>query len=343
MRQMPTPKSFLSTQFDRARLKLTLLYLGISGCIVILFSIAALNAQRYAVDRVLSVLESRAGITERQLVSSLLGQRLEQFDLAFKQRLLMVNIALLIGAGVASYFLSGASLRSIRENVESQEEFAADASHELRTPLTTISMEIVALQKTHKRLPAPVKETLQSVQQEVRRMQEIVDGLLTLVRDDQDKLVGRQLIDLNQMWAESVKQMQPLAKDKHIALKTQLSKDPLLVHVTPDQVKQLFLILLDNAIKYTPKGGSVTITTNQKGRTVLASIEDTGVGIPAADLPHVFDRFYRVQRFDSSSTRGAGLGLTIAHKLVENADGHIQVASTMGVGTRVNLRFPKVS
>lgn len=343
MRQMPTPKSFLSTQFDRARLKMTLLYLGISGCIVILFSIAALNAQRYAVDRVLSVLESRAGITERQLVSSLLGQRLEQFDLAFKQRLLMVNIALLIGAGVASYFLSGASLRSIRENVESQEEFAADASHELRTPLTTISMEIVALQKTHKKLPAPVKETLQSIQQEVRRMQEIVDGLLTLVRDDQDKLVERQLTDLNQVVIESVKQMQPLAKDKRVVIKRQLAKEPLLAHVAPDQMKQLFLILLDNAIKYTPREGTVTVTTSQKGRTVLASIEDTGVGIPAADLPHVFDRFYRVQRFDSSSTRGAGLGLTIAHKLVENADGHIQVASTMGVGTRVSLRFPKVS
>lgn len=343
MRSLTSPKSFLSAQFDRARLKLTLLYLAISGCIVIIFSVAAMNAQRYAVDRVLGMLQTRAEANERVLVATLLGKRLEQFDIAFKERLIALNIALLLGAGVASYILSGLSLGSIRENVESQEEFAADASHELRTPLTTISMEIVALQKTHKNLPKPVKETLQSIQQEVRRMQEIVNGLLNLVRNDRDRAAVRTVVDANQVVTESVKQMHAVAQAKKVSVVVSLSEKPVSIYIAPDQIKQLSLILLDNAIKYTPRGGTVNFTTELKKRTVIITVEDTGVGIPEADLPHIFDRFYRVQRLDRGAVRGAGLGLTIAHKLVENARGSIQVASTMGVGTRVTMRFPKAS
>ncbi len=338
-----TSQSFLSRQFDIARLKLTLLYLVVSGCIVILFSVAAINAQRYAVDRVMGMIEEGASRAERQLILSLLGQRLEEFDAAFRERLLLVNISLLIGAGVASYFLSGYSLKSIRDNVESQEEFAADASHELRTPLTTISMEIVALQKTHKKLPLPVKETLASIQQEVRRMQEIVNGLLTLVRHDREGDIQLHILDLNQIVQVSVKQMQTLAKAKRITLKMELSREPLSIRVESDQVKQLCLIILDNAIKYTPSRGKVTVTTEQKGRTVTLAIEDSGVGIPATDLPHIFDRFYRAGKLKHSSTKGAGLGLTIAHKLADNARASIKVASTVGVGTRVMIGFPRAS
>lgn len=343
MKSIPTPKSFLAAQFDRARLKLTLIYIAISGCIVIIFSIAAINAQRYAVDRVLGMLQTQAEAEERVLVATLLGKRLEQFDIAFQERLLALNIALLVGAGVTSYFLSGMSLASIRENVESQEEFAADASHELRTPLTTISMEIVALQKTHKSLPKPVKGTLQSIQQEVRRMQEIVNGLLTLVRNDRDRAAARSVVDVNQVINETIKQMHSLAHAKKVVFDVSLHEKPVNVYIAPDQIKQLALILLDNALKYTPQRGKIQVTTQLKQRTVILTVEDTGVGIPEADLPHIFDRFYRVQRLDRGAVRGAGLGLTIAHKLVENARGSIQVASTMGVGTRVTLQFPKAS
>lgn len=343
MKPVKMPKSFLSRQFDRARLKLTLLYLAISGCIVMIFSVAAFNAQTYAVDRVIDMIEIRAPLAERQLIVSLLGQRLEEFNQAFRERLLVLNVAMLIGAGIASYVLSGYSLRSIRDNVESQEEFAADASHELRTPLTTISMEIVALQKTHKKLPPPVRETLQSIQQEVRRMQEIVNGLLTLVRNDEERDSPRELTDLNQIVAASSKQMQNLAKDKKVTLSFIPSKQPLSVRVTSDQIKQLCLILLDNAIKYTPAKGKVTVTTEVKGRTIWLVIEDTGVGIPENDLPHIFDRFYRVRRFDRAAPKGAGLGLTIAQKLIEHARATVKISSTIGVGTRVSLRFPRAS
>lgn len=337
------PKSFLARQFDRARLKLTLLYLGMSGFIVMIFSVAAFNAQRYAVDRVVDMIEIRAPEEEKQMIISLLGQRLEEFDNAFRERLMLLNVALLIGAGVASYILSGYSLRSIRDNVESQEEFAADASHELRTPLTTISMEIVALQKTHKKLSPHVKETLQSIQQEVRRMQEIVNGLLTLVRDDDDRTSISEVTDLNPVVADATKQMQTLAKEKRVTVHFRPTKQPLSVRIDTDQIKQLCLILLDNAIKYTPSKGKVTVTTEQKGRSIILAFEDTGVGIPESDLPHIFDRFYRVQRFDKNSQKGAGLGLTIAQKLIESARATVKVSSTIGVGTRIALRFPRAS
>lgn len=343
MNSMPVPKSFLSAQFDRARLKLTLIYLAISGCIVIIFSFAALNTQHYAVDRLIGRLQARAQANEREVVAEILQQRLDEFDDAFKERLLLVNTALLISAGIASYVLSGISLKSIRENVESQEEFAADASHELRTPLTTISMEIVALQKTHKNIPKPVKETLQSIQQEVRRMQEIVNGLLTLVRNDRERASGKQVVDVNVLLAETLKQVQPLAHAQKVTLDATLSEKPVAVYISPDQMKQVLLIFLDNAIKYTPQRGRVNVMTEMKKRTVFVTIEDTGVGIPEADLPHIFDRFYRVRRLDRASAKGAGLGLTIANKLIEHARGSIKVASTMGVGTRVTVQLPKAS
>jgi two-component system sensor histidine kinase CiaH len=342
MQEKETTKSFLMRQFDRARMKLTLIYLAISGSIVIIFSIAALNAQHYAVGRVLSVLEAQAQRTERQAVARLLGQRLEQFDTAFKERLIVVNIVILVGAGVASYILSGYSLRSIRENLEKQEEFAADASHELRTPLTTISMEIVALQKTHKRLPPPIKEALTSIQQEVERMQKIVSGLLTLVRQDEDDTpIGRAPVtNINTVVKESVKQMNPLASAKKVKINARLNGTAN-TRIEPAELKQICLILIDNAIKYTPAKGKIHVTVTSERRNHVLTVQDTGVGIPESDLPHIFERFYRVQRLQGSVAKGAGLGLTIARKLVEASHGSIQIESKIGKGTRVILRFPR--
>jgi len=334
-----SPPSFLSRQLDIARLKFAFIYLVISGSIIIVFTLAALSAQRYALNKVLDVLESRAQQNEKQVVARLLGKRLEEFDAAFKERLEILNIVLLCGAGVASYVLSGYSLRSIRENVEKQEEFAADASHELRTPLTTISMEIVALQKTHKRLPEDVSTTLTSVQQEVQRMQQIVSGLLTLVRDDQaqEKISHA---DFNQVAAESVRQMTPLAAEKKITLKFMAAARPQPIKLSAEKCRQLCLIMIDNAIKYTP-AGEVCLVVSYDKRQCLCTITDNGVGIPAADLPHIFDRFYRVQHH-AAVTKGAGLGLTIAKKLVDEAKGTITVHSQLGEGTTFVLKFPRV-
>ncbi len=342
MKEREMNKSFLARQFDRTRLKLTLIYLIISGSIVMIFSVAALNAQHYAVGRVLSVLEAQAQRTERQAVARILGQRLEQFETAFKERLLVVNIVLLLGGGVASYLLSGYSLHSIRENMERQEEFAADASHELRTPLTTISMEIVAIQKTYKRLPEPIKRVLQSIQQEVERMQQIVSGLLTLVRQDAENIPPRHLslVKMNQVAEESVKQMKPLAASKKIKLVTHFEASTH-IRIGSTEFKQICLILLDNAIKYTPLGGKIHLVVSSERKNGVLTITDTGVGIPEIDLPHIFERFYRVRRMDGSVTKGAGLGLTIAQKLVESADGSIQIKSKAGGGTQVIVRLPR--
>lgn len=337
------PPNLLSRQFDRARLKLSLLYLALCGLIVLIFSVAALNAQRYAVNQVVTTLRATTAVAEQRVIDEVLDQALARFDTAFQERLILVNVVLLLVAGILSYILSGYSLRSVRENLENQQEFAADASHELRTPLTTISMEIVALQKTHKRLPRPVKETLQSIQQEVRRMQQIVNGLLTLVRNDRESGAGWVVTDLNQVVTESVKQMQTLAAAKEVALQCHSAPGKLPVRVIPDQLKQVCLILLDNAIKYTPAQGTVTIDTSIKGRGVYLTVEDTGVGIPESELPLIFDRFYRVKGLDRTGQKGAGLGLTIAHKLIETARGTIRVSSTIGIGSRFVIRLPRAS
>jgi signal transduction histidine kinase len=338
MSNMTGPQSFLSRQLDRARLKLTLTYLIISGFIVVIFSIAALSAQRYAVGRVLRVLNAREQQAEQQVVAQLLSRRLEEFDTAFKKRLSVVNIVLLVGAGVASYILSGYTLRSIRENVERQEEFAADASHELRTPLATISMEIVALQKTHKHLPKAVDEALSSIQQEVQRMQQIVSGLLLLMRQDQEVKHVIQSTDMTKGVKEAVRQMKTMATEHGLKFVTEFPNTPVFVRISPDHLKQICLILLDNAIKYTPEG-EIIVKLQANRRTVTLSVQDAGVGIAAEDVPHIFDRFYRSHSHQVE--KGAGLGLTIAKKLVERVKGAIEVKSQLGQGTTFSIRFPR--
>src|SRR5258708_11635307 len=170
--------------FYKARLKLTLWYIFISFCLLTIFTLAAIRAEQTAFDRIVQVISNPV---TRPHLTALLDSRINNFERTFTTKLFLFDGLLLIFASIASYFLSGITLKPIQEMVRLQDDFAADASHELRTPLTTIGIEIEALKRTETNIPPAYKQVFTSIQEEVLRMRGIVDGLLTLVRYNTDE------------------------------------------------------------------------------------------------------------------------------------------------------------
>jgi heavy metal sensor kinase len=217
--------------------------------------------------------------------------------------------------------------------------FTADASHELRTPLATIRTEAEVALRSPLTL-ADHQQLLGSILEECGRLTDLTDQLLALARED----VGlarpaREPLDLGALVGETAETMRPLADAKGVRLRaTQDGAVP--VYGDPIRLRQVFFNLLDNAIKYTPGGGQVEAGVGRRDRAAVAVVRDTGVGIPAEHLPHVFDRFYRVDMARSRAEGGTGLGLSIAKSVVEAHGGRIELASTPGRGTVCTVTFP---
>jgi heavy metal sensor kinase len=210
--------------------------------------------------------------------------------------------------------------------------FTADASHELRTPLTAIRMEAeVALRGPA--LNAEQQRLLSSILEECARLTHLTDQLLTLSREDAGVVRHvREVVDLASLVSGVAETMRPLSEEKGVALHVRGVKA---VRVRGDagRLRQVFYNLLDNAIKYTPVDGTVEVSVEGRGCDAVVTVRDTGVGIPPDHLPHVFERFYRVDRARSREAGGNGLGLSISRSIVTAHDGRIEIASSAGQGT----------
>ncbi len=323
--------------FQKARLTLTFWYILISFLLLFVFSLAAIQAEKRAFSRIQQVLGNRA---KRPHLTSLLEKRIDEFEANFQMRLLFFDGILLVIVSGASYFLSGKTLKPIQEMIEEQEAFAAEASHELRTPLTTIGMEIEALRRTEKTILPQYKTVLDSIQEEVSRMRRLVDGLLVLVRNaGENSKKSWKACNFTSIVEESSSQMQPLAKEKDIRIEKHLAKD-VAVMGDPEQIKEVVLILIDNAIKYSSTHGQIVISLQKTKSSALLSVTDTGHGIDPKDLPHIFTRSYRGGTTDShQQSKGAGLGLSIAKRIVAQHDGTISVESTLHKGSTFIIKL----
>ncbi|GHO53105.1 sensor histidine kinase [Ktedonobacter robiniae] len=227
-----------------------------------------------------------------------------------------------------------------------QKQFVADVSHELRTPLTGLggSLEMLLLEADNGDAAAKRRLVL-GMYNEVERMQRLVSDLLVLSRLDEGQVKLRKThIDLCQLLTNVKEQADILAQGQHITL--DLPKQSLSIEGDSDQLRRVFLNLIENAIKFTPPGGDITLRALGKqceGRSLACvEITDTGLGIPASALPHIFDRFYRVDqaRIRTTAQSGSGLGLSIAQGLVQAHGGTITLTSTPNQGTTVTLQFP---
>ncbi len=236
--------------------------------------------------------------------------------------------------------------RRLEASFERQARFTADASHELRTPLSLVAGNVeLALKRP--RTAEEYKETIEEIGEAADRMQSVVEGLLTLARADGKSVpLRRETVSLSALADEVVRLHRSLAEKAHVEV---LVEPQGVASVTgdPDRLKELISNLLTNAIRYNRIGGKVIVRTSSSDQQAgLADgvarliVEDTGIGIPAEDLPHVFERFYRVDKARSREVGGSGLGLAIAKWIVDAHRGTIEVSSDPGVGTRFTVSLP---
>ncbi|GMA17640.1 hypothetical protein GCM10025871_39710 [Deinococcus metallilatus] len=228
-------------------------------------------------------------------------------------------------------------LESLEESAQTQRRFIADASHELRAPLTVVRANLDLLRRYPDMPEAERADVVREAERESERMTRLVGQLLTLARGDAGLGIRRGQVVLEALVRETVQEAQHLARGQRLALGP---VDAATVEGDGDRLKQLLLILLDNAVHYTPPGGQVNVTLRRDGPAARLTVSDTGVGIAGPDLPRVFERFYRGAPARTHHPGGSGLGLPIARWIAEQHGGSLRLASRPGVGTQVTFELP---
>lgn len=248
------------------------------------------------------------------------------------------GLIVLLPVTAGGYWLARMSARPLEESMERMRQFTANAAHELRTPVAVVRGRAeVALER--ERSPHEYTTALVDIEQEAERLSGIVDHLFTLARADAgERPVIRERVYLDDVASDAVAAASVLARSRGVRLELGTYEEAPM-RGDPALLRQLVMILLDNALKFTPEGRKVQVNVSAAGGTPTLVVEDEGIGIASEDQPRIFDRFYRA---DAARDRagGAGLGLAIAHWIAEVHDAHITVQSGPDRGTRFTITFP---
>ncbi|WP_027415947.1 sensor histidine kinase [Aneurinibacillus terranovensis] len=267
---------------------------------------------------------------------------------AEKSTLSMLLIIMAAGCGIGSifaiiagFFLAERALRPIKKAWDKQQQFVSDASHELRTPLAVIQSRTELLLQTPS---AKIEEKIVHISTifgECRRLSKLVGNLLTLARSDSNEVeIEKKEFSLDKLLAEIAEHYSEVAayQGKEICL---LSGPRITLIGDKDRIHQLMVILLDNAMKYTSnEDGKITLSCYETKNHIGITVEDNGMGIKEADIPHIFNRFYQVDKSRKKS-ESLGLGLSIAAWIIEKHHGKVKVQSKLGEGTRFDILFSK--
>ncbi|AFY77435.1 histidine kinase [Pleurocapsa sp. PCC 7327] len=295
--------------------------------------------QKWLRQLTLPIKQDETAIAYLQVAASLspIQENLKQTRL-----FLSLGVPLTLGlTGLVGWILGGLAMQPSRRAYEQLQRFTADASHELRAPIAAI------LSNAQVGLLAPIEDSLQQRQrlgkivQTTKSMSSLIDNLLFLARHE-GRLNPQDLkeIDLVDLLKSLVDRYQTLAAERNLSLIADLPLEPLKLNADSALLSQAVKNLLDNACKYSSSGGTVQLKLLTKVRRVFIEVEDNGIGIPEADLPHIFERFYRVDEARSRQTGGFGLGLAIAQQIIKAHGGQIAVESTLGKGTRFQICLP---
>jgi signal transduction histidine kinase len=244
--------------------------------------------------------------------------------------------------GVSGWWLTQRSLQPIERSIEKLQQFTADAAHELRSPITAIKTAVEVIQSHPERVHSADVRKLIIMNQATQHMTYLIDDLLLLASADNEtirKAESLTLISLHELLARLAEESQLKAASHGLKLHTDLHEKAWVLGNTV-QLSRVFLNLLDNAIKYTASGGSIELALSQSDGSVAVGVSDTGVGIQPAQLPKVFDRFWRAEQSRSRGTGGTGLGLAIAQAIVKAHHGKITVKSELGSGSCFRVELP---
>jgi signal transduction histidine kinase len=334
--------------FKQARLKLTAWYLLI--IMVISFSFSGLiytinvneinrfaNSQRNRIERqfVQNDQLPRPPLIDEDLINESLHRLLIN--------LITINGFILIISGSLSYFLAGRTLSPIQKMTEDQKRFISDASHELRTPLTALKSLFEVSLRDKKMDLTEAKKVITAGINQTDKLKTLSDSLLELSRLDSNySQTNFTKVSLKKIILESISQVKSKADLKNIKIINQIGSQKIIGD--PNKLTEVFIIFLDNAIKYSPDNSQIKIISQTQKNNLIIKIIDKGIGISQKDLPHIFDRFYQA---DNARTKtndsGFGLGLSIANQIIKAHQGKILVTSKLKSGTTFIISLPNFS
>jgi signal transduction histidine kinase len=333
--------------FKSARIKLTLFYLAIlvAFCFILTLSVRVLAEREYMHSNMIQRGEMRNIILRLPNAAphwpnNFIDVQDEQAELMRDQLnrdMVFINTVALIVAGVLSYWFAGRTLKPIEEAHMAQARFAADASHELRTPLTNLRLENEVFLRQKHFTEQEAKELIKSNLEEVQRLEGLSSNLLALTQYGSTSLTLSG-VATKPLVASVIKIAHPTADAKRVKLVQDVAAATIRGH--HDSLAQLLSILIDNAIKYGPEGGTVTVGGRRDEGYYLFWVQDEGPGVDEKDQPFIFDRLYRGDKARSSKSGGYGLGLSLAKAIATANGADIRIQNTKGVGACFMLRTP---
>ncbi len=338
--------------FNKTYLKLTGLYLAVFMMISLFFSISLYQISIQQIQVELRWNGDRVGrmMLEQKLPQKIRDKYVYEITDHYQDakdgiisRLVLINIFVLIGGGILSYLLAKWTLRPIEEAHKSLEQFTADASHELRTPLAAMQTETEVALMNPKLNIKEAKKQLNSNLEEIHKMSELTATMLSLARFNEDGNFEVSIVNGQELIDGAVALAQSDADSKKIIIKT-IINNQLNVNITKASVQQALVILIENAIKYSPESSDITMTLDKFKNTARISIADHGIGISEHDSKYIFNRFYRADSArDKNTVAGNGLGLSIAKNIIEKNKGSIKVVSKLGEGSTFVVSLPVTS
>ena len=254
---------------------------------------------------------------------------------------LLIGFVALAVLFACSYVLSGAVTRPVARAWQQQKQFLSDASHELKTPLAGIRLLTDSILQTDNMDPETTKEFVTDIGREAERLSRITENLLRLTRLDGGVVPSAYPVAVGPVLQRVERMLGMVAAEKGVAISGAVSEDAVAL-ATDDDVHQILYNLMENAIKYSaPENGFVRVEASVRDGQVVVTVTDNGIGIPDEDLPHIFDRFYRVDKMRSREVGGTGLGLSIVKDTIEGRGGAISAGhGPDGVGTTFTVRLP---
>ncbi len=336
--------------FQSARLKLTTWYLTIIMLISVVFSVAIFSNVSRQIENLIRMQNNRIrtfqGNPQQDSFSTLppntppmiSTEELKKQEQQLAYTLFLINLGILVVAGGSGYFLAGRTLRPIKLMVDEQNQFISDASHELRTPIATLQAEMEGKLLEKKISDKDARTLIKSNLEELGTLKTLINSMLQLTKthflNGGNHMQDLSLLEIVNLAKSKV---EPLAKKKHILINIKMTE--IIIKGDKNALTEVFLILFENAVKYSPETSKVTVTSLKYSDKIKISVSDQGVGISKEDIPHIFERFYRADK-SRSSVEGFGLGLSIAKKIIDSHKGSIAVISKLGKGSTFEVSLP---
>lgn len=333
--------------FKSARIKLTAYYLLITMFITLSFSTIVYSSMLKQTKRALGMGERRMrnriynnpNFSVPLPESFLNEETISEIKRGTLFTLTIVNIFILIGAGLPGYWLAGKTLKPIEEMLEKQKKFTADAAHELKTPLAAMKTDLEVNLRDKKINLDRAKDIMRDTIKDVDSLTLLTNSLIKQSKYQIQELNDKEIFELKKLIEKVVKKLESKSKQKGINVNVE--GEEIEIKASKESISELLTIFVDNAIKFSNEKGLIEIKTEENREYVLIKVKDMGLGIDEKDLPYIFNRFYKSDSSRSKNERdGFGLGLSIAKEIAEAHNGKITVKTEVGRGTEFTIKLP---